>query len=94
LRRLQEWSERWQLKFNSTKCKVMHLGKRNKMHKYLMMENKTLKTLEETVEEKDSGVWTDDQLKFVKHIEKAASKSRQILGLIKKNHLFTRMVKS
>ena len=26
LKRLKEWSERWQLKFNSDKCKVMHIG--------------------------------------------------------------------
>ena len=26
LKRLEEWSERWQLKFNPDKCKVMHIG--------------------------------------------------------------------
>ena len=39
LRRLQEWSEKWQLKCNSTKCMVMHLGKRNRMDKYFIIEN-------------------------------------------------------
>ena len=47
-----------------------------------MIENETVKSLEETVEEK--GVWTDDELTFVKHIEKASSKSHQILGLMKR----------
>jgi len=26
LNRLDEWSEKWLLKFNPTKCKVMHIG--------------------------------------------------------------------
>ena len=61
----------------------MHLGKRNRKYKYNMIENATVNTLEETVEEKDLGVWTDDELKFVRHIENTASKSNQILGLMK-----------
>ena len=70
LRSLWEWSDKWQLKFNSTKCKVMHLGKSNRKYKYSMIGNATVNTLEETVEEKDLEVWTDNELKFVKHIEK------------------------
>jgi len=77
LRSLQEW----QLKCNPSKCKVIHLGKSNRKYKYNMTEN----TLEETVEEKDLGVWIDDELKFVKHIEIAASKGNEILGLIKRS---------
>jgi len=45
-------------------------------------------TLEETVEEKDLGVWIDDELKFVKHFEIAASKGNQILGLIKRSFVY------
>jgi len=48
-----------------------------------MIENAIVITLEETVEEKDLEVWIDDELKFVKYIEIAASKGNQILGLIK-----------
>jgi len=43
-----------------------------------MIENAIVNTLEETVEEKDLGVWIDDELKFVKHIEIAAYKGNQI----------------
>jgi len=88
LESLQKWSDEWQLKFNSTKCKIMHLGKENRKHKYTMMENEKVITLEVTEEEKDLGVWTDDELKFVKHIENAASKSNQILGLIKRSFVY------
>ena len=40
------------------------------------------------MEEKDLGVWTDGELKFVKHIKNAASKSNQILGLIKRSFVY------
>ena len=49
---LEEWSNLWQLRFNAEKCKLMHLGSRNKlteyhMHKwsYVYLDNETVKTL-------------------------------------------------
>ena len=36
LRRLSDWSETWQMKFNVDKCKVMHLGPRNMHWNYSM----------------------------------------------------------
>jgi len=88
LRSLQEWSNKWQLKCNQSKCKVMHLGKSNRRYKYNMIETATANTFEETVEEKDLEVWIDDELKCVKHTEIAASKGNQILGLIKRSFVY------
>ena len=31
INKLEEWAKIWQIRFNATKCKVMHLGKEN-MH--------------------------------------------------------------
>ena len=36
LRRLSEWTEAWQMRFNVSKCKVMHLGSRNMLWNYSM----------------------------------------------------------
>ena len=36
LDRLVQWSERWQMKFNVDKCKVMHLGRGNSGGDYVM----------------------------------------------------------
>ena len=30
LDRLMQWSDRWQMPFNTSKCKIMHLGRSNK----------------------------------------------------------------
>ena len=36
---LTEWSARWQLPFNVTKCKSLHIGKRNNKYVYEMKGN-------------------------------------------------------
>ena len=48
LNNIQKWSEEWQLKFNSTKYKVMHLGNANDRSKYSMKENGMEVLLEST----------------------------------------------
>lgn len=39
---LQCWADKWQLRFNATKCNVMHLGNSNLNYDYQMQENGTL----------------------------------------------------
>jgi len=85
---IQTWSDTWQLKFNSTKSKVMLMGSTNKHAKYLMKEQGVEVVLETTSEEKDLGVWIDDKLKFTSHIGHVVAKSNQILGLIKRSFVY------
>ena len=59
LDRLVQWSERWQMKFNVEKCKVMHLGKRNFGGDYVMNGG----ALETVGEERDLGVMITNDLK-------------------------------
>ena len=47
-----EWSRDWMLKFNTNKCKRMHIGRTNRKYTYRMED----KTLEEVEEESDLGV--------------------------------------
>lgn len=35
---IQEWSHKWLLKFNTAKCKIMHMGRNNQEYDYLMVE--------------------------------------------------------
>ena len=78
---LTTWSRVWQLPFNATKCKCMHLGKKNQQHKYKMNEH----MLEEVEVEEDLGVIVDKNLKFHKHASFAVKKANTILGLIKRS---------
>ena len=53
------------LRFNSNKCKVMHLGRQNPRQNYTMGGT----TLATTTSEKDLGVYVDTELTFEKHIK-------------------------
>ena len=81
LRQLEAWADKWQLRFNAKKCKVMHLGKKNKGYDYKMGDV----VLETIHDEKDLGVRIDDQLKFDKHIEQQVKTANKILGLIRRS---------
>ena len=68
---LDEWSRTWQMNFNITKRKVLHLGKKNSQQEiYLMHEHdKTiLSSVENVTEHPDLGVLMDTSLSFNKHI--------------------------
>ena len=76
--RLQKWSEDWQIKFNSTKCKVLHIGKNNPKYEYFMNGMK----LEETTAEKDLGVVVDSNLTFDVHVNETVKKANRLCGMI------------
>ena len=80
LDRLSEWSRKWQLPFNTGKCKVLHIGTNNPCHRY-KMDNKKLDNVSE---EKDLGVLVDEDLKFHKQTAAAVKKANRSLGMIKK----------
>jgi len=88
--RLVEWADTWQLRFNASKCKVIHFGRNNPKHRYTMRlhhsENRT--TLETSALEKDLGVQVDSDLKFSCHIEMQVTKANKILGLIRRSYQF------
>jgi hypothetical protein len=86
LRRLQQWSDTWLLRFNAGKCKVMHLGSQNPKLSYVMAEGDDVRTLEITEVEKDLGVYVDSRLKFSDHIEQCVNKSNKLLGLIRRSY--------
>ena len=75
---LYNWSEKWQMKFNIDKCKVMHIGVNNTEADYEMAGHK----LEKVSEERDLGVIISNNFKVSGQCIKAASKGNQILGLI------------
>ena len=82
---LVKWSERWMIKFNSEKCKILHLGKDNPKHKYYIKEGDKVSVLEETVCEKDLGVNIDPELTFYSHIYTTVKKGRRMIGMILRN---------
>ena len=65
LDRLVEWVDKWQMEFNASKCKVMHVGKRNPRQSYCM-GNIGLKPVEV---EKDLAITITSDLKCSQQCE-------------------------
>lgn len=103
LDRLGKWTADWQLRFNVSKCRIMHIGAGNPGAGMTMTEGSTTSLLEETRLEKDLGVWFSYNLKPHEHVARTVSKANQILGLIRRTftymdpqlmkQLFTSMVR-
>ena len=76
--KMVRWAEKWRMEFNVDKCKVMHVGRRNRRATYSMDG----RDLEETEVEKDLGVLVADTLKPSLQCAKAAKKANAVLGQI------------
>lgn len=81
LNHMVEWSNTWLLRFNASKCKVMHFGRRNQHFDYSMSSQ----TLESSRCEKDLGVWINTELTAEDHIKTVVSKANQLMGMIKRS---------
>ena len=71
---LLKWSNEWQLKFNTIKCKAMHYGRGNRHNEY---------RLESTTEEKHLGVIFIPVLKFSRQVAMAPNKANHVIGAIR-----------
>ena len=85
LNALQEWSDKWQLFFNCSKCKCLHFGKNNQKRQYYFPTKDGNKNIPTSTEEKDLGVIFDTTLKFDLHIDSIIKKANSMIGLIKRN---------
>ena len=78
LNKMVEWAQEARMEFNVEKCKVMHVGGRNRGFKYQMAGQ----DMKETDIEKDLGVLVCDKLKPSEQCAKAAKKANAVLGQI------------
>ena len=78
LQKLVEWSNTWQMKFNADKCKVLHFGRKNEQFNYKINDT----VLQKATEEKDLGIYVQNNIKPDKHIDESVKKANQVLGQI------------
>jgi len=73
------------MKFNVSKCIVMHIGLSNNNYLY-SMNGQTLNEVAEHSEHKDLGIMISSDLKVARpnHCQHACSKANRMLGLIKR----------
>jgi len=82
---LQEWSDRWLLKLNVSKCKTVFYGRNiNHDYNYYLHSNK----IDKVNKMKDLCVTFDPELSFNFHYEDKINKSYSVLGLIKRNFIY------
>ena len=78
---LFDWSEKWKMNFNISKCKIMHIGKNNPLHVYYVDRDNTV-MLSVCNSEKDVGVIFDNGLRFDLHINESINRANRLLGMI------------
>ena len=71
-----DWSNKWQMKFNIEKCKVIHFGYKNICPEYTIRGEK-LMMIES---EKDIGVLIHSPPKSAAHITNCVKKSKPDIG--------------
>ena len=74
---LFKWSDYWQIKFNDTKCKVLHVGENNPNFKYCRKNVE----LDEIASEKELGVIVDPNLCFETQ-KSEAIKANRLCGML------------
>ena len=78
---LDEWSKKWLMRFNKSKCKVLHVGRNNGRSLDTFGDVK----LDEANGERDLGVSIDEDLKFSSHAQATVAKCNRILGYIRRS---------
>ena len=88
--RMVSWSDKWSLKLNTKKCKVLHISKSSDSVKqsYYMNSPEGPITLDEVEYEKDLGVYIDSKLSFETHVNNSVKLANKMTGIIKRNFKF------
>ena len=71
---MYNWTEKWLLKFNKQKCKIIHIGKNNRKLDYTIGTDDNKLIVEKTELEKGLGVKIDPQLNFKNHVKLTVKK--------------------
>ena len=76
LRKVGEWSKKWQMPFNLDKCKIMHIGHNNKNEKYELLG----KEIESVQQERPRSRYYQ-RLEIIQSMHRSSKKSPETTGL-------------
>ena len=84
---LFKWSHDWQLCFNVTKCKVLHIGSNQHFREYRLGRD----IIAPSNVERDLGILVDNKLKFHEQCSAVIAKANKLLGMIRRSFECTDM---
>jgi len=82
---LFKWSQDWQLCFNVTKCKVLHIGSNQQYKEYRLGRD----IIASSNVERDLGILIDSKLKFHEQCSAVIAKANKLLGMIRQSFEYT-----
>ena len=82
LRKLEEWENKWQLRFHLNKCTVVRINKGHPEFIYKMRTDDSQVELAVSDTERDLGVLIDKNLNFENHIHQITKKANSMIGMI------------
>ena len=86
---LEQWSDKWLLKFHPDKCKHMEIGKNNiGENEYFMTSNNVKHSLATTDKHTDLGIIIDSKLSFDDHINQVVNKATKMTKIIRRTFQF------
>ena len=86
LSKFKAWMDKWLLKLNVEKCKVVSYGRCTENYSnYYVISSNVISNLDFVNCYKDLGVIFDKHLNFSEHIDTKVNKAYQMLGLIKRH---------
>jgi len=84
---LFKWSQDWQLCFNVTKCKVLHIGSNQHYREYRLGRD----IIASSNVERNLGIFVDNKLKFHEQCSAVIAKANKLLGMIRRSFEYTNM---
>ena len=84
LKALERWQEKWQLRFNPVKCKVLHICGNDNPFNIYSLDGIELETIES---EKDLGLIVNNKLDFGDQIKNCLSKANKMIAWISRNSI-------
>ena len=86
LHNLKDWTDKWLLKLNVKKCKVVSFGRMvDNSYSYHLVDKNKSTSLERCTQFQDLGVLMDEQLNLKEHIHEKMYKAYAMLGIIRWN---------
>ncbi len=84
--KIVDWSDKWKMRLNEAKCKVMHIGQNNMLFEYhIKRSDGTKHVLQTTKCERDFGVLVSNDLKCASQVSSACNKANQITGMLRRS---------